>query len=518
MPSAILRRITTSSFLEIGVALVTLLICAVSIAIKTPRNTTQGPASPQGPIVSSKALDEVRHLLVSADNPSTSTDEHLDFERCAALHNAIAKHAWEAGGRDPADMPTRRTWTNETVPEGAESRLHPDIIEFLKLCLAHGEGNFFQFAIGLSNNANLWEWLEGWHEDYIALYISSDTENLSGTAIICDQSNLYCTFEASCHEPGNEESLTQWQRLETILSAWLELIERGKIVALHHSVGNLSYSRPSPDVPFIDEATGARQEWTDQYPWAAVSYAVQDLRDALDAWHMLVITIDARLPETTTQLTWSRGLFSPKTLQTAGVRNDSFAWDFFTEAWRPSTELNIGPGLKLATNDDLINNPWIIAQEGIKSKDGEPNFPIPVLVGNALIQSWQRWHRDAVHQIPWGLYLDPSGIDSDFPVEDSCRLALPYPVGTNGLAYKADWTSLNSRNRPGQFELYQLGQHPFYPCRGVQLEMVLSAFSRHITDGLWKIGPNGVDEPDTIFQDADTEDGRDHYRLWNYSE
>lgn len=137
--------------------------------------------------ISSEAFDEIRHLRVSVENPVTSTNENLDFERCAALHNAIIKHAWTAGGRDRADIPARSIWNTETIPQGAQERLHPDLIEFLKRCLMLDRDsiyNFFHFVVDLNNSKNLWEWLEGIDEDYIALYISNDSSSLTGTGIM----------------------------------------------------------------------------------------------------------------------------------------------------------------------------------------------------------------------------------------------------------------------------------------------------------------------------------------------
>lgn len=45
-----------------------------------------------------------------------------------------------------------------------------------------------------------------------------------------------------------------------------------------------------------------------------------------------------------------------------------------------------------------------------------------------------------------------TGFSQDFPVEDGCLLALPYSVGANGYALRADGTALDPEN--GMFELY----------------------------------------------------------------
>lgn len=140
-------------------------------------------------MIVSEALEEVRHLRVSEAYPVTSTEEHLDFERCAALHNAIVKHGWVASGREMASIPARPVWSDETVPEGAQDRLHPDVIEFLKRCLTLDSDpgktyNFFLFTIDLNPAGGLWEWLEGLDEDHLALYIDQDSSSLSCSTVM----------------------------------------------------------------------------------------------------------------------------------------------------------------------------------------------------------------------------------------------------------------------------------------------------------------------------------------------
>ena len=56
------------------------------------------------------AIDEVAHLRVTALQPPTSTVDGMDFERCAALHNAIVRHAWTASGYLANDIPQTTWW------------------------------------------------------------------------------------------------------------------------------------------------------------------------------------------------------------------------------------------------------------------------------------------------------------------------------------------------------------------------------------------------------------------------
>lgn len=92
------QYILTYPCLEVATLLVTILCCMMvpaafrdSVVKLPPRRDVR---------VSSQALADVRHLLVTVGNPKSSTDSHLDFERCSALHNAIVKHRWVASGHD----------------------------------------------------------------------------------------------------------------------------------------------------------------------------------------------------------------------------------------------------------------------------------------------------------------------------------------------------------------------------------------------------------------------------------
>lgn len=78
---------------------------------------------------------------------------------------------------------------------------------------------------------------------------------------------------------------------------------------------------------------------------------------------------------------------------------------------------------------------------------------------------------------------------------------------------RADGSALDADNIDGRFELYQYGRNSYVPCRNTQLCRVLEAFARHVESGTWNVGENGVDEPDTIFHNADTEEGRYEYMV-----
>jgi hypothetical protein len=146
------------------------------------------PPSPRDMFVSSEALAEVRHLLVTIENPESSTNEHLDFERCSALHNAIVKHGWVASGRDLADLEEVYEWapSSKFFDQEACERLHPDVIELLKRCIDPGPeaGDFFRFLAGMPKGRLWWEWTEDYDEDWIQMYIASLDTSETGVAVV----------------------------------------------------------------------------------------------------------------------------------------------------------------------------------------------------------------------------------------------------------------------------------------------------------------------------------------------
>jgi len=137
-------------------------------------------------IVTSRPLDEVRHLRVTPDMPETSTNDHLDFQRCAALHNAIVKHAWISTGGDLNDLPIQHSWppSDDAVLQEGQERLHSDVISFLERAIYHEEGVFFQFIGILSGGENLWEMVEDLDQDAVALYLSNNSSSPSGADIM----------------------------------------------------------------------------------------------------------------------------------------------------------------------------------------------------------------------------------------------------------------------------------------------------------------------------------------------
>ena len=104
-----------------------------------------GPGSLCPTRLSSEPLEAIQHLKVSFDNPETSTDEGLDYERCSALHNAIVKHAWQAQGYDLAHMPSTTWWQRRDYAhrlDEVQKYLPNSLVEFLKRAICPAAEEF----------------------------------------------------------------------------------------------------------------------------------------------------------------------------------------------------------------------------------------------------------------------------------------------------------------------------------------------------------------------------------------
>lgn len=146
-------------------------------------------------IVTSEPLEQVRALRHTDENPPTSTDEGMDFERCSALHNAIVKHAWVSSGFDLASMPEETIWSLESTQNNLaemQQRLHPSVQEFLKRSLlsakfpppaTSGNDHFFLFLGGLAGHTTLWEFTEDTDEDWLGLYVTGSDFSSTLTGI-----------------------------------------------------------------------------------------------------------------------------------------------------------------------------------------------------------------------------------------------------------------------------------------------------------------------------------------------
>lgn len=282
-----------------------------------------------------------------------------------------------------------------------------------------------------------------------------------------------------------DDSSPIWQRLETILTVWIEMTERRKVAVVHKELG---------DGP--DPASGVCINM--QKPWGWAPWTKADLEDALEAWNGLISAINDRLPEPHAEPLSGPCMFDVEDLRGTNIEDGSFAGEFYRKACRPFFQF-LAPGLELASREQLLDDVFRRACENQNPRRGgrgSPDiFPLPILLGSQLAKSWVDAHQYEVGPVAWGLYLDILHSRAETgSYEDAARLVLPYEIDEATFARRVD-------NKPatGNAELYQIGQNPFEITRTTQLWQMLKNFTAHIEAGGWNVGAKGVDEDAIVF-------------------
>ena len=149
------------------------------------------------------SFDAVRDQIVSDDNPARDEGE-VDYERCAALHNAIVEHGWTAMGRSLDEMAGTTLWESDAAGwEANVGRLHPSMIEFMKRALNTGfpdtesvysseprDYAFFYYLKGLvwpqGYTYHDFEWLGEFPGHYMTLYTPNDWLGSHPQGLMCE--------------------------------------------------------------------------------------------------------------------------------------------------------------------------------------------------------------------------------------------------------------------------------------------------------------------------------------------
>ncbi|RMY11999.1 hypothetical protein D0868_02822 [Hortaea werneckii] len=435
----------------------------------------------------SKYWDEIEHLLVTDENPPRETDG-LDHERCAALHNAILKHAWIRSGRDES------AFLEQTAPfielcelEDPEENFHPSVVEFYRKarspistdCL-----NLFYNIIGL--DCALEEHNYCFPED--------------------DQTiRLYCSTINFTKQDG-------LQNLESILTVWIEMILRQKVVALSDEVGNERFEYyeqgmikiPGPD---RDPLTGVRRLTDNTQPWTIVPWTAKDLEETLNVWAAAVEMIEEKMQLGDAERT--DGLLDAATLGAAKIP-DGFAREFLTQARRPRFNF-FAPGLRVPLREEFVRQPFT----GLTpEEDAIP--PILLFRNDQTVQTEGIWlfgeftHKynhlstDAP-ECPCGLYFSLCVRIFGYPQEDGCNLVLPFEF-ENGFAKKGDETPVERT-----CDLLQAGKNPYHEDHPAALRAFLETMGENVESGHWTVDEHGVAGRLDVWKQADTEQHWDKY-------
>lgn len=318
------------------------------------------------------------------------------------------------------------------------------------------------------------------------------------TSDICsyDQATHKAIFMPTLHHIFNLSDPTlPWQRLESILSTYIDMIESGKAVALHASVGKSLE---------MDPYSGVRRSKYNTDPWALVPYTHGDLTNCLSTWQKLFSAIEQRAgisaeDEDDHDVT---PLCGRSALNAASIPR-GFAYDLLSYARQPGIWF-VAPGVRLPTTNEFINQPFkSIAQQYPKETEGV-NMPILFFRCEGYVTSRQanfRWPYSTVEKVPCGLYLDAYP-NKENPFQDACRLVLPFPLGANKCARTSDGHPIQRSH----VELYGHGINPRIMRHGPKLFAILESWLNNVESGFWSVDAQGVSGGVEVWKQADTEE------------
>jgi hypothetical protein len=299
-----------------------------------------------------------------------------------------------------------------------------------------------------------------------------------------------------------------WYPLETVLSNWIELVHLGKITAS---------PRDAPAL-FGSEKIG---------PWEWRPYSEAQVAACVGAWDRLCDAIEARVlllspTRTTTNAVESEPLLAPAVIDAASVPESCFARAFLTRARRPEFRC-IAPGLLITTAD---GPEFAAAQPFTSLPRTTKSIPPVCLFSTARCERevdltefcngfWARSDNSPVPSpVPAGVYSESVERNVFDNAEEGFHLLLPYGLegdvwDENAGARKSDGSSVR---RGTMAELFQHGYKPFGGdyYRPQRLERLLDHWRKLVDDGVWSVGPEGVEGTIDTFRNADTIHWRDY--------
>jgi hypothetical protein len=322
---------------------------------------------------------------------------------------------------------------------------------------------------------------------------------------------------------GDElEETNPWQPLETILSVWIEMIQRGKAIALHDDVCKASYDQ----VDYQQDANGDWQEIKGPQrdpntgairigqapPWTIIPWAKQDLTDCLELWATALDLVEQRM--SLAPQTYENGLIDPASLETLPIP-EGFAKQFILQARKPRFSF-IAPGLRLPTANIFARQPFMSALNPNEEISEKVTPPILMFRSETNVSTDSLsplsfsypYEGPQPAECPSGLYLGRCDRTSGTPFEDSCELLLPFELD-NGSAKQSDLSDLVDRE-PHE-SLLQSGVNPFNQRHAVQLKGFLEIVVANVRAGEWSVDNAGVTGGLDVWKQADTEKWRNYW-------
>lgn len=331
-----------------------------------------------------------------------------------------------------------------------------------------------------------------------------------------------CVINFTNTDFNPEWKAVAWQRLEIVLSVYIDMIESERVVCIHNDVENPGdfklvdlgvqgqqwiSTHDRPDALLTDPSTGvARRDEVMFGPWIVQPYTKELLDQCLQTWELLVDEIEKKMPTPPgDDFEVQYGLATDEMLDAAEITED-FSRQLLLGARRPRFAF-IAPGIRLPTVEEFTNQPFGSLEATQNDTDIQSRMPILLFIGDSTCQPSQFFSYPYTEhsKIPTGLYLEGWTQQDLVPFADAVRLLLPSSIGGDDTwAQTANGISIDHSHD----ELYQIGDNPFMMKHGVSLLAILQNFYTHVHQGNWSVDERGVGDLIEKFREAELEE---HY-------
>lgn len=465
---------------------------------------------------------------VTAKNPPTSGID-LDADRCAALHNTLTLYGWVCSGKKISEL-RKRTWWSTHGNDSLKANLRPAVVRFLSKIFEVPNYNFFYHVSGLSSPFHMLGMADVMIDDehdhsgkkhekhrFPIIYKSSEALVSQPAGIVFDQQRGKAILMPTYHHVFDLRSEDlPWQNLETILSAYIDMIESEKALAIHESaqIEDPKAQHPGPGGDLERNKTFARYHTR---PWILQPYTLEDLHACIDTWASLVQAIEKRAgiakhhpkpgdddydPEEEIPLC------SRTALNIARIPR-GFAYEILSHA-RSSDVWFVAPGIRLPKVEEFLQQPFRDILEKYPEETKGMKVPFLFLRCPGTVSAKEakfRYPFSTLESVPCGLYLDAFP-NAKNPFEDACRLVLPIRLSDRRRYARTSDGRLLFQSHS---DLYQTGINPFVMRHGPKLASVLDNWRQHVENGHWTVNAKGVEGGIGVWRQAET---REHW--WRY--
>jgi hypothetical protein len=437
----------------------------------------------------------------------------LDHERCAALNNEIIRRGWVGSGRSFDKLETVN-WFQYYGQDADDCRglLSQDLVAFLEqaqMIKNDDQFSLFFYVTGLLGPDRMWQTFDCLVEDedkyrYLTLF-GAESMACHPDGLVFDQRENKAVMQMSIWDSDTTlNGSTPWFPLEVTLSAWLDMIDVGKIQAVDDSVKGIQKNGP-----------WICHHWND--------LMVQETADAFDT---LVESIVTRMRNQGLSVPETSGSLLPDSVMDAVGIPPGFARSFVAKARHPPFTY-IAPGLSVPTRQSFVQQPFYrghgLRHENDLDAASIAIEPILLFASSQFFQLADIDERedppfhdpyDKLSSVPAGIYLLQSERQLEHAFEDAVKLVLPFGIGGNGYARMSDGLQIGDRRDSEDrscadryTDLYQQGWNPFIEMHQVRLVKVFESWKRMVERGDWKVGARGVEGTIEAFKEADTEEG-----------